>query len=82
MWTQIGGLTNRSRGHRRKPSRPDRPEQGTSQGGALGYDYPDREDDTRLTAHSGLLHDGHEGVSLLLGKSMGTDASLTLLLPD
>lgn len=38
MWTQMGGLTNRSRDHRQKPSRLDRPEQRTPQGGALGFD--------------------------------------------
>lgn len=82
MWTQTGGLTNRSRGHRQKPSRPDKPEQGTSQGGLLG-----------MITQIGKTTQGSQhtldfytmvtrGVSLLLGKSMGTDASLTLLLPD
>lgn len=52
----MGDLQIGRGGHRQKPSRPDRPEQGTSQGGALGHDPPppNREDNTRLTTHSGL----------------------------
>lgn len=51
----MGDLQIGQGGHRRKPRRSDRPEQDTSQGGALRYDPPpNREDDTRVTAHSGL----------------------------
>lgn len=51
----MGDLQIGRGGHRPKPSRPDRPEQGTWEG-TLGYDSPppNREDNTRLTAHSGL----------------------------